>query len=69
MSNTVETFLMTAAYAGLGIFLMVGSILLANILFKLDLRKELIEDQNNAFAILFAGIAIAISIIIASSIV
>ena len=40
-----------------------------NTIFKLDLRRELIEDQNIGLGLAFAGTAIAIAIIIAATIV
>ena len=37
--------------------------------FKLDLRRELIEDQNPGLGLAFAGTVIAIAIIIAGTII
>ena len=45
----------------------IGS-LLVNRIFRLDLRRELIEDQNIGLGVAFAGTALAIAIIIAATI-
>jgi hypothetical protein avisC_07837 len=42
--------------------------LLVNRIFRLDLRRELIEDQNIGLGLAFAGTAVAIAIIIAATI-
>ena len=42
--------------------------LLVNRIFRLDLRRELIEDQNIGLGAAFAGTALAIAIIIAATI-
>lgn len=47
---------------------MVIFIVIIDQIFKLNLKKELFEDQNTAFGIVLAGIAIAVAIIIASAI-
>ena len=39
-----------------------------NKVFKLDLRRELLEDQNPGLGVAFAGTAIAIAIIVAATI-
>lgn len=55
-------------YAFLGLLLMVVFIALIDKVLKLNFRKELLEDQNTALAILIAGISIGISVIIAAAI-
>jgi putative membrane protein len=57
----------TITYTVLGIILMLLGITAANYIFRLDLRKELIQDQNVAFGVLIGGCAIGIGIIIAAS--
>lgn len=59
----------TVFYSFLGLVLMLLSLAIFDKAFKLQLRKELVEEHNVAFGVLFAGVAIAISIIIAASIV
>lgn len=55
-------------YSILGLLLMVAFLFFIDKVFQLEFRKELLEDQNVALGILFAGITIAIAIIIASAI-
>lgn len=55
-------------YAFIGFFLMIIFITLMDTILKLNFRKELLEDQNNALAILVAGLSIGIAIIIAAAI-
>lgn len=59
----------TVAYAVLGVLLLMVFAWVINTIFKLDLRRELIEDQNIGLGLAFAGTAIAIAIIIAATIV
>lgn len=59
----------TVAYAVLGVLLLMVFAWAINTIFKLDLRRELIEDQNIGLGAAFAGTAIAIAIIIAATIV
>ena len=61
--------LTTVLYAVLGVLLLMLFAWLINLIFKLDLRRELIEDQNPGLGLAFAGTAIAIAIIIAATIV
>ncbi len=65
----LSLFGLIAAYAFIGVLLMLGCILLCNWVLKVDLRKELIHDQNPAIGTMFGGLFIAIAIIIAASIV
>ncbi len=62
-------FGMIALYSVVGVIIMLGCVALCNIVFGVDLRKELIKDQNPALGTMFAGLFIAIAIIIAASIV
>ena len=57
-----QSLLSTIVYAVLGV------VLLMNRIFRLDLRRELIEDQNIGLGLAFAGTAVAIAIIIAATI-
>lgn len=59
----------TIFYACLGVCLMVLFLVFVDKVFKLDLKKELVEDENVAYGIMIAGVAIGISIILAASIV
>ena len=61
--------LATVLYSLFGVLLMIASIMFFDRVFKLNLHKELVEDQNVAFGVLLAGVAIAISIIIAAAII
>jgi putative membrane protein len=55
-------------FAVLGILILAAAIMLFEKLTPGVLWKELIEDQNTAIAILMAGIAIGVSIIIAAAV-
>ena len=55
-------------YALLGIAIFVVSFFIMEKMTPGTLSKELLEDQNTALAILLAGMAIAVAIIIAAAI-
>ncbi len=61
-------FGLIAAYAVIGVLIMLGCVLMSNYIFKLDIRKELLKDQNTAFGTMLAGLFIAVAIIVAASI-
>ena len=63
-----QSLLSTVVYAVLGVVLLMVFALLVNRIFRLDLRRELIEDQNIGLGVTFAGTALAIAIIIAATI-
>jgi len=58
----------TVVYGILGVLLCVLSYLAFDRLFRLDLRRELIEDQNMALGIMLAGVFIGIAIVVAAAI-
>jgi uncharacterized membrane protein YjfL (UPF0719 family) len=64
---SVSALMGTVTYTVMGIILMFLGITAANLIFRLDLRKELIKDQNIAFGVMIGGFAIAIGIIIGAS--
>ncbi|KRC42037.1 DUF350 domain-containing protein [Oerskovia enterophila] len=64
----LDAFLSTIVYSVLGIVLLVLTIVIVNYLFKLNLHRELVDEHNTAFGIMIAGLAIAIGIIIAGTI-
>ncbi|MFZ1257849.1 MAG: DUF350 domain-containing protein [Candidatus Saccharimonas sp.] len=61
-------FGLISLYSVLGVLLMLACVALCNYVFRVDLRKELLKDQNPAMGMMFAGLFIAIAIIIAASI-
>lgn len=67
--HLVENFAAAAAFSALGIVLFVAGFWLFKKIMPGDLWKELLEDQNTALAVLMAGVAIAIAIIIAAAVV
>ena len=67
-TDHVVVFGLITAYAIIGVLVMLGCVLVSNYVFKLDLRKELVKDQNIAFGVMLAGLFIAVAIIIAASI-
>ena len=65
----VWSILSTIVYGLLGISLFVVGYLAFDRLIRLDLRRELVEDQNTALGIMLAGLFISIAIIVASAII
>ena len=65
---TLNTFLATLIYAGLGIVIFVVSFVLVDKLTPGELWKEIIERQNTAVALLAGAVAIGISSIIAAAV-
>lgn len=64
----LQLFGLIAAYTVIGVIIMLACVFLSNYVFKLDLRKELLEDHNVAFGVMLGGLFIAIAIIVAASI-
>jgi uncharacterized membrane protein YjfL (UPF0719 family) len=58
--------LSTLVYGLIGILLAVVGYFVFDRLLKLDLRRELVEDQNTALGIMLAGVFIGISIVVAA---
>lgn len=69
LADQLILFGLIAAYSVIGVLVMIGCVLLSNFIFKLDLRKELLIDHNPAVGTMLAGLFIAVSIIVAASIV
>jgi uncharacterized membrane protein YjfL (UPF0719 family) len=65
---TLNTFLATLMYAGLGIFIFVFSFVLVDRLTPGELWAEIIEKKNTAVALLAGAVAVGLSIIIAAAI-
>lgn len=63
------TFGLITIYSVIGVLIMLGCALLSNHIFRLNIRKEILEDHNAAFGIMLAGLFIAIAIIVAASVV
>ena len=63
-----EALLSTLLYGVIGIALYVVGYIAFDKIMKLDLRKELVEDQNEALGIMMAGVFIGIGLIIMSAI-
>lgn len=64
----MDAFVSTVVYTVLGIVIMVIAIGAINMMFRLNLRKELSTDNNIAYGVAIAGFAIAIGLIIAGTI-
>lgn len=58
----------TVVYSLVGILLMIAGVVVMNLVFGLDLKRELTKENNVAFGTLFGGVAIGISIIVAAAI-
>lgn len=69
ITDQLVLFGLIAAYSVIGVLIMIGCALLSNYIFKLNMRKELLEDHNMAFGVMIAGLFVAIAIIVAASIV
>lgn len=69
ITDQLVLFGLIAAYSVVGVLIMIGCALLSNYIFKLNMRKELLEDHNMAFGVMLAGLFIAIAIIVAASII
>ena len=65
---SIEAFGATILYSVTGIVLLALSVMLLNGLFKLNIRHELVKDNNIAVGILIGSMAISIAIIIAGTI-
>ena len=65
---TIEAMLATLVYVVIGVILLTIAVMALNHLFGLQVKKELIKDQNTAVGIVIAGMAISIAIIIAGTI-
>lgn len=68
MMVTVDVFLATLLYAGLGIMIFILSFVLVDKLTPGELWREIIEKQNVAVAVLAGAVAIGISSIIAAAV-
>jgi len=68
MLVTMDVFLATLLYAGMGIVIFIVSFVLVDKLTPGELWKEIIERQNMAVAILAGAVAIGISSIIAAAV-
>jgi putative membrane protein len=66
--TTMETFLASALYAGLGIIIFIISFVLVDLLTPGKLWAEIIEKKNTAVATLAGAVAVGISLIIAAAI-
>lgn len=67
-TDQLVLFGLIAAYSVIGVLIMVGCALLCNYIFKLNMKKELLDDHNMAFGVMLAGLFVAIAIIVAASI-
>ena len=65
--HLVENLIAAAVFSALGIVLFVLGFFVIDKLTPGSLWKELLDDQNTALAILMAGFALAMAIIIAAA--
>lgn len=65
---TTEAIVATIVYAFLGIIIMLLTMVVVNKLFNLNMHRELVKEHNTAFGVLIGCMAIAIAIIIGSTI-
>jgi putative membrane protein len=69
ITDQIILFGLIAAYSVIGVLIMIGCALLSNYIFKLNMKKELLDEHNMAFGVMLAGLFIAIAIIVAASII
>jgi hypothetical protein len=63
---SLDTFLSTLVYGSVGILMCVGGYFVFDKIAGLNLKHELVEDQNTAVGIMLAGAFIGIAIVVAS---
>lgn len=68
MTDLVSNLILSLIYSGLGLIIFIIAFVVVNRLTPGSLWKEIIEDHNTALGVMMAGVAIAISILIAASI-
>ena len=68
LSNLLSNIIAAVVFSAIGLLLFVLGFLVFDKLTPGSLWKELLEDQNSALAILMAGVAIALAIIIAAAV-
>jgi putative membrane protein len=67
-TELVPNIILSLVYSGLGLVIFILAFALVDRLTPGSLWKEIIDDQNVALGVMMAGVAIAISIVIAASI-
>ncbi len=65
---TLEAVSATLLYTVVGIIILTMAVMALNKVFGLQVRKELLKDQNTAVGIVIAGLSVSIAIIIAGTI-
>ena len=68
LNDLVRNLLSAFVFSALGIIIFIFAFLILDRVTPGSLWKEIMEEHNSAFAILAAGVAIGISIIIAASV-
>lgn len=66
---SLEAIISTIVYAAIGFIMMIVFFWVFDKLFRLNIKRELIEDDNPAVGILLAGVALSTAIIIAASMI
>lgn len=64
----LPNLILSLIYSGLGLLIFILAFVLLDRMSPGSLWKEIIEDHNTALGVMMAGVAIAISIVIAASI-
>lgn len=68
LSDIGDGVVTAGVFAGIGIVVFAAAFWIMTKVAPFSVRKEIEEDQNTALAIIFAGVIIGVSIIIASAI-
>ena len=65
---TMDGVISTVVFTFLGVAIMLISLLVINVVFRLNMHHELVEENNTAYGIMIGGVAIAIALIVAGTI-
>lgn len=68
LNSYIAPLLDSIVYSVMGLLWMFLAVAVADKMFKINFRKEVLQEHNSSVGILFAGISIAIGIIIAAAI-
>lgn len=68
LSDIGDGVVTASVFAGIGLVVFAAAFWIMTKLSPFSVRKEIEEDQNTALAVIFAGVIIGVSIIIAAAI-
>jgi uncharacterized membrane protein YjfL (UPF0719 family) len=68
LENIGDAAVTSAVFAGIGLVVFAAAFWIMTKVAPFSVRKEIEEDQNTALAVIFAGVIIGVSLIIAAAI-